>query len=104
MRATPSPLTGDQLAHARHELRTPVNAIIGYSEMLLEDADPDQHPESAAALNRIQQLGKQLQALIGEHLDTARLQSQPALNGDLLAAQVRRAMSRRPSKLWRPAR
>jgi adenylate cyclase len=26
------------LGHLRHELRTPVNAIIGYSEMLLEDA------------------------------------------------------------------
>jgi adenylate cyclase len=26
------------LGHMRHELRTPVNAIIGYSEMLLEDA------------------------------------------------------------------
>ena len=25
-------------AHARHELRTPVNAILGYSELLLEDA------------------------------------------------------------------
>jgi signal transduction histidine kinase len=27
-------------AHMRHELRTPINAIVGYSEMLLEDA-PD---------------------------------------------------------------
>src|SRR5262249_39106604 len=26
------------LAHMRHELRTPINAILGYSEMLLEDA------------------------------------------------------------------
>jgi signal transduction histidine kinase len=26
------------VAHMRHELRTPVNAILGYSEMLLEDA------------------------------------------------------------------
>jgi len=25
------------LSHMRHELRTPCNAIIGYSEMLLED-------------------------------------------------------------------
>jgi signal transduction histidine kinase len=24
-------------AHLRHELRTPINAILGYSEMLLED-------------------------------------------------------------------
>ncbi|TFG65437.1 MAG: hypothetical protein E4H28_04190, partial [Gemmatimonadales bacterium] len=26
------------LGHVRHELRTPINAILGYSEMLLEDA------------------------------------------------------------------
>ena len=26
------------LAHMRHQLRTPINAMIGYSEMLLEDA------------------------------------------------------------------
>ena len=26
------------LASIRHELRTPINAILGYSEMLLEDA------------------------------------------------------------------
>lgn len=25
----------------RHELRTPVNAILGYSEMLTEDAEED---------------------------------------------------------------
>jgi len=33
----------DFLANMRHELRTPVNAIIGYSEMLLEDAKDIDH-------------------------------------------------------------
>ena len=27
------------LAHMRHEFRTPVNAIIGYSELLLEETE-----------------------------------------------------------------
>jgi signal transduction histidine kinase len=32
------------LAHARHELRTPLGHIIGYSEMLLEEVE-DAGPE-----------------------------------------------------------
>lgn len=32
-------LTGTEVAHLRHELRTPVNQIVGYCEMLLEDAE-----------------------------------------------------------------
>ena len=38
---TTGPLSRDALAELRHELRTPVNHIVGYAEMLLEDAaDP----------------------------------------------------------------
>src|SRR6476661_1520057 len=32
------PLTGEALAHLRHELRTPINHILGYTDILLEDA------------------------------------------------------------------
>ena len=36
-----APLSRDALAELRHDLRTPVNHIVGYAEMLLEDAaDP----------------------------------------------------------------
>jgi adenylate cyclase len=31
--------TSDELSHLRHELRTPLNHIIGFSEMLLEEAE-----------------------------------------------------------------
>jgi len=35
-------LSGPEVAHLRHELRTPVNQIVGYCEMLIEDAQaPD---------------------------------------------------------------
>ena len=37
-------LSGTEVSHLRHELRTPVNQIVGYCEMLLEDA---QEPEFA---------------------------------------------------------
>lgn len=40
-----SGLSGAALAHLRHELRTPVNHIIGYSEVLIEDAW-DRHLEA----------------------------------------------------------
>lgn len=32
-------ISGTEVAHLRHELRTPVNQIVGYCEMLLEDAE-----------------------------------------------------------------
>ena len=47
------------LAHFRHELRTPINAILGYSEMLLEDA-AEVHQDFAADLKKINSLGRQL--------------------------------------------
>src|SRR4029450_12165257 len=57
-------------AHLRHELRTPVNAILGYSEMLLEDEAPDNvRPD----LERIQAAGRPLLSLINEILDPARV-------------------------------
>jgi DNA-binding response OmpR family regulator len=45
------PLDRETAATLRHELRTPVNHIVGYSEMLREDAAAD--PEAAALLDRI---------------------------------------------------
>jgi adenylate cyclase len=69
------------LAHLRHELRTPVNAILGYSEMLIEDAAPGQDPSD---LKKIQDAGRTLLALINDILDPARLAA--ATSGDDLEA------------------
>jgi class 3 adenylate cyclase/CheY-like chemotaxis protein len=79
--------TGAFLAHMRHELRTPVNAILGYSEMLLEDADPAQ-PGSVQDLEKIQAAGRTLLALINEILDPAFLEGDKA-DLDLEAAGAR---------------
>ncbi len=46
-----SPIPRETAGELRHELRTPVNHIIGYAEMLREDADDDS--PSAVQLDRI---------------------------------------------------
>jgi DNA-binding response OmpR family regulator len=40
------------VAHLRHDLRTPVNHIVGYAEMLIEDLELPVHAEQKAALER----------------------------------------------------
>jgi len=46
----PDTLTVQALSELRHELRTPINQIIGYCEMLLEDAAAAEHAARRAAL------------------------------------------------------
>jgi class 3 adenylate cyclase len=68
------------LSHMRHELRTPVNAILGYSELILED-----HPGSPfrGDVERIHAAGREILDLIGALLDPARVE---AIDGAQLAA------------------
>src|SRR5437667_5667603 len=56
------------LAKIRHDLRTPINHIIGFSEILLEET-PGRVPESFSRdLQKIRSGGDQLLALINQHL------------------------------------
>jgi CheY-like chemotaxis protein/signal transduction histidine kinase len=55
------------LAHMRHELRTPINGIIGYSEILLEDEEDEAF---TGDLERIRGGGQQLLGLIDQVLGT----------------------------------
>ena len=48
-----------------HDLRSPLNQIIGYSEMLVEDAE--QRPEIATDLARIRDAGRKMLAVLDEH-------------------------------------
>jgi CheY-like chemotaxis protein len=60
---------GALLANIRHDLRTPINAVIGYSEMLLEDATAPDQVAFAPDLQRIRDAGYELLGLVNEILD-----------------------------------
>ena len=71
------------LSDIRHELKNPVNAIIGYSEMLLENAGGE-HADITEELTRIRDAGRKLDQLISTRL-------QPdVLTGQAVKAPVER--------------
>ena len=62
------------LAHLRHELRTPINAILGYSEMLLEELEETESEETLLKdLRAINLCGDRLLALINRFFDPNQL-------------------------------
>ncbi|UCC88435.1 MAG: response regulator [Anaerolineales bacterium] len=63
------------LAHLRHELLTPLNAIIGYSEMLLEEAEDEGLEALIPNLKKTCGAGKGLLALVNEILDPAKVEA-----------------------------
>src|SRR4051812_31279601 len=63
------------LGRVRHDLRTPVNAIIGYSEMLLEDAEDLGREGVTPRLQEIHAAGKRLLSLINELLDAETIEA-----------------------------
>jgi signal transduction histidine kinase/ligand-binding sensor domain-containing protein len=63
------------LANMSHELHTPLNAIIGYSEMLQEEASARSRADFVPDLKKIQAAGKQLLALIDEVLDLSKIET-----------------------------
>lgn len=56
------------VSHMRHALRTPLNQIIGYSELLIESADELEATTMVRDLKRIHTAGGQLLALINDAL------------------------------------
>jgi signal transduction histidine kinase len=63
------------LANMSHEFRTPLNAIIGYSEILKEDAVEKGQTECADDLDRINAAGRHLLALVNEVLDLSKIEA-----------------------------
>ena len=55
-----------------HEPRTPLNAIIGYSELLAEDAEDEGLESMLKDLKKINDSGKHLLSLINDILDISK--------------------------------
>ncbi len=63
------------LANMSHEFRTPLNAIIGYSEMLMEEAEDRGYRELLPDLRRIERSGHHLLTLINNLLDMSKIEA-----------------------------
>ena len=62
------------LANLRHELRTMLNAILGFSEILIEDLKRQDEPSATIHLQCINQTGKQILAVINDVLDHSKVE------------------------------
>lgn len=69
-----SPVQNRLLVYLRHELCTPINGMIGYSEILLEDPQIQQKAELLDDLQKIQACSKQLLNLVSTTLDPEKLE------------------------------
>jgi signal transduction histidine kinase len=65
----------DFIARMSHELRAPLNAIIGYSEILLEDPDLGDDATTVADLARIRSAGHYLLKLVNRILELSRAEA-----------------------------
>ncbi len=68
-------LKSDFIAAMSHEFRTPLNAIIGFSEMLLTDDYGKRSEKQSKFLNNIALSGKNLLNLVNEILDISKIES-----------------------------
>ena len=63
------------LASMRHELRTPINHILGYGEMLQEEAEDHGRKGLISDLQRILDAGQQLLTLVNDNLDVTKIET-----------------------------
>lgn len=77
-----APTERTNLSHLRHDLRTPINQIIGYSELLLEESGDAGHTTYGPDLQRIRGAAQTLLGLINDNLTDERV----SLAGEIVAA------------------
>jgi len=81
------------LARIRHELRTLLNAIIGYSEMLLEDAEGERNEEWVSTLEDVLEAGKLVSDIVNQKLDpTSEESSLTQFDPKILGEQLRQEL------------
>lgn len=79
----------------KHELRTPINHIIGYSEILLEDLDAVRAPRVA----RVRKIARELASVIDSVLSPARLDGGTTVTAELLL-QLRRVVEEAATQIF----
>lgn len=90
-RGQPRTARDTALSRLRHDLRSPINAIVGYAEMLLEETGGEPGSETAADLEKIAKAGRELQRAVDDIFDPAtfgRLEHAPAAAREAFARDV----------------
>jgi signal transduction histidine kinase len=70
-----SQLKSQFLANMSHEFRTPLNAMLGYTSMLLQGVAGPLQPTARRQLGRIESNGRHLLTIINEILDISRIEA-----------------------------
>src|SRR5205085_5590903 len=70
-----SALKSQFLANMSHEFRTPLNAMLGYTSMLLQGVAGSLEPAARRQLSRVESNGRHLLTIINEILDISRIEA-----------------------------
>jgi signal transduction histidine kinase len=70
-----SALKSQFLANMSHEFRTPLNAILGYTSMLLQGVSGGLNPQQRKGLTRVDSNSRHLLSIINDILDIARIEA-----------------------------
>src|SRR5205814_8616704 len=70
-----SALKSQFLANMSHEFRTPLNAMLGYTSMLLQGVGGPLEPNAKRHLARVESNGRHLLTIINEILDISRIEA-----------------------------